>query len=113
MTDSTENELSLKDIRLSFEKLPNLPGLGAYVRERRKQEGLSIKRLAAIVGCSHVAVIELEKGSGKINISTAWRILDGLGLIDNEDKKRNPSAKGLTNFASLSARDAFRHIKNR
>jgi hypothetical protein len=29
-----------------------------------------------------VAVIELEKGSGKINISTAWRILDALGLID-------------------------------
>ncbi len=66
-----------------IEKVPDLKILGGRAKAKRKQEGISIKRLGAIAGCSHVAVIELERGSGKLNISTAWRILGALGLIDN------------------------------
>ena len=69
-----------------FEKVPDLKTLGACAKAKRKHERISIKRLAAITGCSHVAVIELERGSGKLNISTAWRILDALGLIDSREK---------------------------
>lgn len=102
MTDSTDSSSSL------FDKLPDLKAIGALAKARRKHEGISIKRLAAIVGCSHVAVIELEKGSGKINISTAWRILDALGLIGENEKAKRPS---LTKLAGMTAGEAFKHLK--
>lgn len=105
MTDSTIH------IPLIFEQVPTLKVLGARAKEKRKHEGISIKRLAAIVGCSHVAVIELEKGSGKMNISTAWRILDALGLIENDPKPRPISIKAVTTAASRLAQSTVRNIK--
>ena len=62
--------------------LPSLEELGQYVRIKRKSEKLSQKKLADLCECSHVAIIQLEKGTGKLNISTAWRIMDTLGLIN-------------------------------
>ena len=61
--------------------LPSLEELGKQVRLIRKKEKLSQKKLADLCECSHVAIIQLEKGTGKINISTAWRIMDTLGII--------------------------------
>lgn len=60
--------------------LPDLKMLGIVVRQTRKTEGLSQKKLADLVGCSHVSILNLEKGTGSVNLSTAWRILDALGL---------------------------------
>ena len=61
--------------------LPTLSSLGELVRERRKEEGLSQKTLATLTGCSHVAVVNLEKGTGNLNVTTAWRLLEVLGLV--------------------------------
>jgi len=62
-------------------KLPDLKMLGNAVRLTRKAEGLSQKKLADLVGCSHVAILNLEKGTGSVKLATAWRILAALGMV--------------------------------
>ncbi|WP_308911133.1 helix-turn-helix transcriptional regulator [Pseudokordiimonas caeni] len=64
----------------TISQLPSLAELGRQVNARRKAEGLSQKALADIVGCSHVSLIALEKGTGKLRLETAWAILAALGL---------------------------------
>lgn len=65
-----------------MDKLPSLPELGQIVRQKRKQEKLSQKALADLVGVSHVTVVALEKGTGKARLENAWKILTGLGLAE-------------------------------
>lgn len=65
-------------------KLPDLKTLGNAVRLTRKEEGLSQKKLADLVGCSHVSILNLEKGTGSVNLSTTWRILSALGMVRSE-----------------------------
>ena len=65
-------------------KLPDLKTLGNAVRLTRKVEGLSQKKLADLVGCSHVSILNLEKGTGSVNLITAWRILAALGMVGGE-----------------------------
>lgn len=93
MAESTTKE------PVNFEKLPNLKALGQYAKSKRRYEKISIKKLALLVGCSHTSIIEFEKGSGKINLSTAWRILDTLGLI-NPDA---PKYQGVTRHIPAGA----------
>lgn len=63
-------------------KLPSLPTVGALVRQRRKDVGLSQKALADLAGVGHVTVIALEKGQGALRLENAWRILEALGLAE-------------------------------
>jgi transcriptional regulator with XRE-family HTH domain len=65
-----------------MDKLPSLSELGQLVRRKRKQEKLSQKALADLVGVSHVTVLALEKGTGKARLENAWKILTGLGLAE-------------------------------
>lgn len=65
-----------------MDKLPSLSELGQLVRRKRKQEKLSQKALADLVGVSHVTVLALEKGTGKARLENAWKILTGLGLVE-------------------------------
>ena len=65
-----------------MDKLPSLVDLGAIVRQKRRQEKLSQKALADLVGVSHVTVLALEKGTGKARLENAWKILAGLGLAE-------------------------------
>lgn len=60
--------------------LPNLVELGKQIKAKRKAEGLNQKTLAALAGCSHVPVVHLERGTGKLNLNTAWKIMDALGM---------------------------------
>lgn len=65
-----------------MDRLPSLSELGQLVRRKRKQEKLSQKALADLVGVSHVTVVALEKGTGKARLENAWKILTGLGLAE-------------------------------
>lgn len=65
-----------------IEPVPNMKVLGMRAKIKRKHEGLSQKALAELVGCSHVSIINLERGEGAVNMTTAWRILDVLGLVE-------------------------------
>jgi transcriptional regulator with XRE-family HTH domain len=70
--------------------LPDLTELGEIARKRRKESGLSQKALADLANCSHVSIIALEKGTGKLNQNTAWRILRSLGLVERPRIKHEP-----------------------
>ena len=81
-----ENETKF-DIKLNFQRLANLKSIGRNAKAKRKQEKLSLKAVAELAGCSHVSVANLEKGEGRLNMETAWRILDVLGLVEKDDLK--------------------------
>jgi len=77
-----------------MDKFPSLSELGQIVRQKRKQEKLSQKTLADLVGVSHVTVVALEKGTGKARLENAWKILIGLGLVKNaptSDRPKRPT----------------------
>jgi transcriptional regulator with XRE-family HTH domain len=79
-----------------MDKLPSLLELGQLVRRTRKQEKLSQKALADLVGVSHVTVLAIEKGTGKARLENAWKILIALGLAGQAppaDKRRETSGK--------------------
>lgn len=53
---------------------------GALIRERRKQQGLTMEDLASVVQCSPRLLSELERGKRGVSISMVMRILALLGL---------------------------------
>lgn len=73
-----------------MDKFPSLSELGQIVRQKRKQEKLSQKTLADLVGVSHVTVVALEKGTGKARLENAWKILNGLGLVKSAPASDRP-----------------------
>ncbi len=85
-----------------MDRLPALSELGQLVRRKRKQEKLSQKALADLVGVSHVTVLALEKGTGKARLENAWKILTGLGLAEpaSSEARREKTASGTHNADS-------------
>lgn len=67
--------------------------LGAYVRARRTQLGLTIEDAAAFCSVSKDTLMGLEHGNAKVQLGTALQICSGLGIKlqiepwDDEDKK--------------------------
>lgn len=53
---------------------------GAFIRERRKQQGLTMEDFASVVPCSPRLLSELERGKRGVSISMVLRILTLLGL---------------------------------
>lgn len=81
-----------------MDKLPSLVELGEIVRQKRRQEKLSQKALADLVGVSHVTVLALEKGTGKARLENAWKILIGLGLaeqVSSIDQRKEPGGRSV------------------
>ena len=50
--------------------------------KRRKEQKISQRRLAAIAGVSQPTVSRFEQQNGDIQLSSAMKILDALGLLD-------------------------------
>ena len=82
-----ENELKL-DVKSTYQRFVSMKAIGRHAKGKRKQEKLSMKAVAELAGCSHVSVANLEKGEGRLNMETAWRILDVLGLVEKDEPKR-------------------------
>lgn len=53
---------------------------GAFIRERRKQQGLTMEDFASVVPCSPRLLSELERGKRGVSITMVLRILALLGL---------------------------------
>lgn len=66
--------------------LPSLSALGELVRSKRRQENLSQKALADLVGVSHVTVLAVEQGTGRARLENVWKILAGLGLVQRSER---------------------------
>lgn len=55
--------------------------LGNIIRQRRKQQGLTIANLSVLVPCSPRLLSELERGKRGVSISMAFQLLSLLGLV--------------------------------
>lgn len=55
--------------------------LGNIIRQRRKQQGLTIANLSVLVPCSPRLLSELERGERGVSIGMAFQLLSLLGLV--------------------------------
>ncbi len=54
--------------------------IGTFIRERRKELGLSQEQLAEIVGVSYQQIQRYENGSSMLNVENVQRIAKALGV---------------------------------
>ena len=54
----------------------------AEAKRRRHEQGVTIRRLAAMANVSLPTVVRFEKNERDIQLSSALRILDALGMVD-------------------------------
>jgi HTH-type transcriptional regulator/antitoxin HipB len=84
--------------------------LGAAIRLRRKEKGLTQSQLAQLLGAERKWVINLEGGNSKAEIGLVLRAIEALNmrvsLIDG-DKERSGGASG--DASSLD--DVFRRLQ--
>jgi transcriptional regulator with XRE-family HTH domain len=77
--------------------LHNPEQLGAAIRLRRKEKGLTQNALAALVGAERKWVLNLESGNSKAEIGLILRAIEVLGLraalIDRKQPARGPGLK--------------------
>ena len=54
--------------------------IGTAIKRERKRLGLTQRQLADYAGCTHVLIINLEKGNTKVTFAKLLEILKVLGL---------------------------------
>lgn len=59
------------------------PELGFFLRNHRKQTGLSQEKFAQMVGIGKTVVYDLEKGKETVQLSSLNKILKGLNIDVN------------------------------
>lgn len=59
------------------------PELGLFLRNHRKQTGLSQEKFAQMVGIGKTVVYDLEKGKETVQLSSLNKILKGLNIDVN------------------------------
>ena len=81
--------------------------IGAKIRKRRKELGLSQEELAEKVGVSYQQVQRYENGSSTLNVENVQRIAHALGApaiaflgVDNSQVMAEPVAPGASSFWS-------------
>lgn len=59
---------------------PQPPGLSARLRSAREGAGLSLRQAAHVLGCTHVWLGGLERGSSTLSVAWADRLADTYGV---------------------------------
>lgn len=62
------------EARAAGEKVARWKEMGEYIKERRKEEGLTVKQLAAKMRASETQVCELEKGRRALTLDLARKL---------------------------------------
>lgn len=62
-----------------MQKVSTIKEIGQYIRERRKQKGLTQKELSEVSGCSLMFLSALENGKETAQIGKAIHVLHMLG----------------------------------
>jgi HTH-type transcriptional regulator/antitoxin HipB len=79
----------MKDMRLH-----NADQLGAAIRLKRREKGLTQSELASLLGAERKWVLNLESGNSKAEIGLILRAIEVLGLraflTDNAQPERGP-----------------------
>lgn len=73
--------------------IDNPIALGTLVRAVRKSQGLRQDDLAAMVGLSHVSLMNLERGKGTVQLGSVLAILRELGITLHLDVPEEAAAR--------------------
>ena len=74
--------------------------LGAAIRLKRKEKGLTQSRLAELLGAERKWVINLERGNSKAEIGLVLRALEALNLRTFLIDEGSPKTRGMLQGAS-------------
>lgn len=77
-----------------------LEGLGAAVRARRTERGLTLRALAKLAGVSERFLVQLEAGEGNISVARLEDVAEALGTTGAELLAGAPSSRSKTNAAA-------------
>jgi HTH-type transcriptional regulator / antitoxin HipB len=81
-------------------QLRNLTQLGALIRQRRGEQGMTQQQLAERIGVTRRWVVQVESGNGNPTTNHLFKCLDVLGIQIGElpqqtDTPGNPSLRDL------------------
>jgi HTH-type transcriptional regulator/antitoxin HipB len=76
--------------------LHNPEQLGAAIRLKRKEKGLTQSELAKLIGAERKWVLNLESGNSKAEIGLILRAIDHFGLRASLIDKKQPGAAPTT-----------------
>lgn len=62
------------------QKLTSTAEIGAMVRERRREQGISQEQLAGVAGTGIRFISDLENGKGTIQADKMIKVIEALGL---------------------------------
>lgn len=66
---------------IELQTISNVPELGAYIRERRKQYGVSQRTISDLCKVNRSAISRLERGKLEwVSIATVLKILNALNV---------------------------------
>jgi len=74
-------------------------GLGTWLKERCKEERLSVRQAAAKVGLSHATISDIING-GRPSAATIVKLADGFGNNDEQKAELNDLLLGLSGYRS-------------
>lgn len=60
-------------------KLTTIEDIAQWVKRERKQQGLTQKQLAGLIGVSERFIVELEKGKATAEVGKVLHVLKNLG----------------------------------
>lgn len=64
----------------SFDEAVNLNNIGAFIKARRTQQGLSTQDTAMLCGVSAYTLNKIENGFEGVKLETLLEIMQGLGI---------------------------------
>jgi len=85
--------------------------LGAAIRLKRKEKGLTQSQLAGILGAERKWVINLESGNSKAEIGLILRALEVLNLRTSLIDADRPGTRGTLRNASSRLDQVFQRLK--
>jgi len=97
---------SMKDLSLH-----NPEQLGAAIRLKRNEKGLTQSQLAELLGAERKWVIKLESGNSKAEIGLVLRALEALNLRASLIDPERPRTRGTLHDASSRLDQVFQRLQ--
>jgi transcriptional regulator with XRE-family HTH domain len=85
--------------------------LGAAIRLRRKEKGLTQRRLAELLGAERKWVINLESGNSKAEVGLVLRALAALNLHASLVDAERPGTRGTLHDAPSRLDQVFQRLQ--
>ena len=72
--------LGQKDVEMDFNSHSINARVGSLIKVRRKELGMSAKKLGEEIGCAGIQIQKYESGRNEIHVTFLWRCSQALGV---------------------------------